>query len=139
MMFHSMKASARLWVGDATAGGQICDATRIHDMLQRRVPGLLILCLAATGPATAQTDSAAAPRPIESAGVFRASALVDSVFVDRQLPRATVDGGDFTAYLMARLGVRDLPAQLGFTVTVDTSFIRIGGRIGDLPGEARQA
>jgi hypothetical protein len=76
---------------------------------------------------------------ISSEGVPRASALVDSVYVDRLLRRATVDGGDFTAYLMARLGVRDLPPDLGYRVTVDTSLIRIGGRIADLPPDARMA
>jgi hypothetical protein len=61
------------------------------------------------------------------------------VYVDRLLPSALVDGGDFTAYLMARLGVRTLPADFGYRVTVDSTLIRIGGRIADLPAEARQA
>jgi hypothetical protein len=63
---------------------------------------------------------------------------VDSVFIDCQLLRATVDGGDFTAYLMARLGVR-LPPDLGYRVTVDSTGLRIGGRVSDLPREAREA
>jgi hypothetical protein len=65
--------------------------------------------------------------------------VVDSVYVDRLLPVATVDGGDFTAYLMARLGARNLPPDFGYRVAVDTSMLRIGGRISDLPPEARAA
>jgi hypothetical protein len=86
----------------------------------------------------AQTAAEPVSRPITVTGVTRASALVDSVFIDRQLPRATVDGGDFTAYLMARLGVR-LPPDLGYRVTVDSTGLRIGGRVSDLPREAREA
>ena len=96
------------------------------------VTALFTSSLAAQG-----TDSTA--RPISPEGVLRASALVDSVYVDHKLPRAIVDGGDFTAYLMARLGVRTLPPDFGYRVTVDSSLIRIGGRIADLPSEARQS
>jgi len=86
---------------------------------------------------SAQSDPG--PRAITPEGVLRASALVDSVFVDRQLLRATVDGGDFAAYLMARLGARALPPDFGYQVLVDTTLLRIGGRIADLPPEARRA
>jgi hypothetical protein len=78
-------------------------------------------------------------KPIAQDGVFRASALVDSVYIDRQLPGATVDGGDFAAYLMARLGARNLPPDFGYRVAIDTSLIRIGGRVADLPPDARRA
>ncbi len=108
-------------------------------MLIRAAAPLLILSTLMASPAGAQTDSNVVPRPIDAGGVFRASALVESVFVDHQLPRATVDAGDFTAYLMARLGVRDIPADFRYTVTVDSGLIRIGGRISELPAEARQA
>lgn len=65
--------------------------------------------------------------------------MVDSVFVDRRLRTADVDAGDFTAYLMARLGVTTLPPDFGFRVSADTSLLSLGGRISDLPAEARQA
>jgi hypothetical protein len=101
---------------------------------------IILLGLSLALPLHAQTAPPdTASLRISSEGVPRASALVDSVFVDRLLHRATIDGGDFTAYLMARLGVRDLPTDLGYRVTIDTSLIRIGGRIGDLPPEARMA
>ena len=99
-----------------------------------------LLALAAAGALQAQTARPdTTPLRITPEGVTRASALVDSVYVDRQLRQATVDGGDFTAYLMARLGVRALPPEFGYRVIVDTSLIRIGGRIADLPAEARRA
>jgi hypothetical protein len=97
---------------------------------------LLASCLAST-VAAQSADSIA--RPISADGVTRASALVDSVYVDRLLPSAVVDGGDFTAYLMARLGVRTLPPDFGYRVTVDSNLIRIAGGVADLPLEARQA
>jgi hypothetical protein len=64
---------------------------------------------------------------------------VDSVFVERSLRGAVVDGGDFSAYLMARLGVRPIPPSLGFRVTVDTEHILLHGRIRDLPPQAAAA
>lgn len=101
---------------------------------------IILLALGPAFPLQAQTDPPdTLPRPISPEGVPRASALVDSVYVDRLLHQATVDGGDFTAYLMARLGVRDLPPDFGYRVAIDSSLIRIGGRIADLPGEARLA
>lgn len=76
---------------------------------------------------------------ITGEGVLRASAVVDSVYIDRLLPAATVSGGDFTAYLMARLGIRRLPPDFHYRVAVDSTQIRIGGRVSELPAEARAA
>jgi hypothetical protein len=76
---------------------------------------------------------------ITTEGVVRASAAVDSVYLDRRIPGTTVSGGDFAAYLMARLGTRRFPPDFGFRVQVDSSQIRIGGRVADLPPEARNA
>ena len=106
-----------------------------------RTGGLLLIGTVAllTQPATLRAQADTAAREITAAGVFRASALVDSVFVDRQLARAIVDGGDFTAYLMARLGARALPPDFGFRVTIDTTLLRVAGRIADLPPDARRA
>jgi hypothetical protein len=101
------------------------------------VPAALSAALWAV-PLTGQTSDSAW-KPIAPAGVLRASALVDSVFVDRQLAQATVDAGDFAAYLMARLGASNLPPDFGYRVAIDASGIRIGGRVSDLPPEARQA
>jgi hypothetical protein len=78
-------------------------------------------------------------QPIVPAGVLRASAAVDSVFIDRVSPSTTVAGGDFAAYLIARLGAPGLPPDFGYRVRVDSTQLRIGGRIDDLPAEARRA
>jgi hypothetical protein len=100
---------------------------------------MLLLLAVTTLPLAAQTDREPSSQPITAEGVARASALVDSVFIDRVLPRATVEGGDFTAYLMARLGVQAIPPDFAYRVTVDTTGLCIGGRITDLPREARAA
>lgn len=110
-------------------------------------PAILTLALLLAATATAMPAPAHGQMPdepgawaaITGPGVARAAAQVDSVYVDRQLPLVTIAGGDFAAYLMARLGLRSIPPDFGFRVAVDTSLIRIGGRISDLPAEARQA
>jgi hypothetical protein len=99
--------------------------------------GLAVTLQAAPQLVAQQGDSGW--KPIATEGVLRASALVDSVYIDRRLRQATVDGGDFTAYLMARLGIRTLPPDFGYRVLVDSSAIRIGGRIADLPPDAQRA
>lgn len=71
-------------------------------------------------------------------GVMRASAKVDSVFIDRRTSEVTIGGGDFGSYLMARLGVLPIPEDLKLRVAVDTQKILIYGRVGDLPELARQ-
>lgn len=73
-----------------------------------------------------------------NAGVLRAAGTVDSVFVTRLLDSATVDAGDWTAYLMARLGVRPIP-EMGLRVTVDSTRLRVHGKVGDIPREAQIA
>lgn len=75
---------------------------------------------------------------ITNAGVVRAAGRVDSVFVARLRDTASVDAGDWTAYLMARLGVRPIP-EMALRVTIDSQRLRIRGRISDLPPEARTA
>lgn len=102
-------------------------------------PFLILASLLVAAPLAAQTSAPPAGRPISNAGVPRAAAVVDSVYLDKLLPRAVVDGGDFTAYLMARLGVGALPPDFAFTVQMDSVLIRMGGRISDLPAEARRS
>lgn len=74
---------------------------------------------------------------LTTAGIYRASAVVDSVFVDRTLPYSTVGSGDFASYLMARLGVIPIPHDLGFRVSIDSTAIILNGRARDLPEQAR--
>lgn len=91
---------------------------------------LVILSLPAPLPAQAGGDS------MTNAGVVRAAGAVDSVFLLRTRQSDTVAGGDWAAYLMARLGVRPIPRDLRLRVIVDPTVIRISGRIADLPREA---
>jgi len=76
---------------------------------------------------------------IRPEGVARASAVVDSVFVDQSLPQGFVFAGDWGAYLMARLGIVPIPPALKIEVLADTTRILLRTRIGDLPPEAQQA
>ncbi|MDH4130222.1 MAG: hypothetical protein OEW17_01755 [Gemmatimonadota bacterium] len=99
----------------------------------------MLLLVAAPLGAQTGADGDAAWRPITADGILRASALVDSVYIDRQLPQARVDGGDFAAYLLARLGAGALPADFGYRVSMDTTRVRIGGRVTDLPAMAKQS
>jgi hypothetical protein len=105
----------------------------------RSVCGILALVPLFARPGTAQVTGDTAWRPITAGGILRASALVDSVYIDRQLPQAKVDGGDFTAYLLARVGAGAVPPDFGYRVAMDTTKVRIGGRVSDLPAEARQS
>ena len=106
------------------------------------------LCLASTllavglltppsSRAQTATPPPAAPGRLSDAGVYRASALVDSVYVDRLSPEAFVEGGDFASYLVARLGVRPVPDNLAIDVVVDTGAVTLSGRVQDLPEAVR--
>ena len=94
------------------------------------------ICLAAVGELRAQVAELTGD-PLTNEGVVRASALVDSVFIDKLIPRATAGAGDFASHLMARLGVVPIPADLRFRVMVDSQRILLRGRSADLPAAAR--
>jgi len=101
-------------------------------------PAALVLALCAatgiTGVARAQSHGV---DTLSNAGVVRASGVVDSVFVKKVRPAATIAGGDWTSYMMARLGIRPIPAGMGIHVDVDTARIELAGTIGELPPEAQ--
>lgn len=88
---------------------------------------LIATPLAAQGGADSMTN----------AGVVRAAAAVDSVFLARTRNTDTVSAGDWAAYLMARLGVKPIPPDLRLKVRADSGAIHIFGRIADLPRDAR--
>lgn len=100
-----------------------------------RIPAGLLLAVLAVAPATAQSNPA--PGRLSLAGVMRASAVVDSVFVDRTGTAGAIDGGDWASYLLARLGAGEVPDSLGIVVDIDTARIEVRGRIQDLPAETR--
>ncbi|HEV8613591.1 MAG TPA: hypothetical protein VGQ73_08760 [Gemmatimonadales bacterium] len=93
----------------------------------------VILFLLAVLPLQAQ----APPGKITRAGVARAQAVVDSVFLDRTAREGTIEGGDWASYLMARLGVEPLPENTEILIAVDSLHIVLSGRLQDLPQEAR--
>lgn len=74
--------------------------------------------------------------PFSSPGVVRATAAVDSVFINRVTSQVFIPGGDWGSYLMARLGVVPIPADLRLHVSVDSQRILVHGRIADLPRDA---
>ncbi|HEY9382443.1 MAG TPA: hypothetical protein VIP80_02910 [Gemmatimonadales bacterium] len=77
------------------------------------------------------------PGRISRAGVARAQAVVDSVFLDRKSLEGTIEGGDWASYLMARLGVEPIPENTEIEIAVDSAHIVLSGRLQDLPQEAR--
>lgn len=93
----------------------------------------LLLLLAAAWP-PAQNGAGR----ITPAGVARAQAIVDSVFLDRKAREGFIEGGDWASYLMVRLGVTPLPDSIGIQVTTDSQAITFSGRIQDLPPEGRE-
>lgn len=97
---------------------------------------ILVLCsvLLLQTPVSPDTTGAL----MTNAGVLRAAGRVDSVFVARLLDSATIDAGDWTAYLMARLGVKPIP-EMGLRVLVDPARLRVRGELRDIPAEARSA
>ena len=97
---------------------------------------LVGLLLTVTAPAAGQSPPPAGSR-ITNIGVLRSAATVDSVFLLRTHLVDTVDVGDFTAYILARLGVPPFDDSLAFRVTIDTARVRIAGRLADFPPEAR--
>ena len=74
---------------------------------------------------------------ITPAGVVRAQAVVDSVFLERTMSTGWIEAGDWASYLMGRLGVTPFPDSIGLVVLVDSQAITFRGRIQDLPEEAR--
>ena len=93
----------------------------------------LLLLLAAAGLPVQNGTGRITP-----AGVARAQAVVDSVFLDRKAREGFIEGGDWASYLMVRLGVTPLPDSIGIQVTTDSQAITFSGRIQDLPPEGRE-
>lgn len=77
--------------------------------------------------------------PLSNAGVQRAAARLDSVFVSRTKPRTMIRGGDFGSYLIARLGVVPIPPDLTLRVVVERDQMALTGRMRDLPVRTRDA
>lgn len=103
---------------------------------RRVVAGLAILLTPLV--AAAQDASSALPgSSITNEGVFRADSAVNAVFLERTRLTDTVDVGDFTAYLIARMGAPPFEEGLAFRVTADSVRARISGRLMDFPADTR--
>lgn len=102
--------------------------------------GCLVVALLGPQIALGQAPAEAArsagvhgPARLSSAGVYRAAARVDSVYVERINRQAFVDAGDFASYLIARLGVKPFPDDLAIAVGVDTGAVTLSSQVQQLP------
>ncbi len=95
---------------------------------------IAVILTVLTSPVAAQQQGGSR---LTNEGVVRAGSTVDSVFLERTHLVDTVNVGDFTAYLLARLGVPPFADSLGFRVSSDTSRFRISGRMMDFPADTR--
>jgi hypothetical protein len=95
----------------------------------------LIGSVGLAGQASAQ-DTLPGAR-ITNAGVVRANAITDSVFIRRTRLIDTVEIADFTSLMLAQIGAPPFDDSLAFKVTSDLQRIRISGRIMDFPPENR--
>ncbi len=101
---------------------------------RRRIAHLLVGALLFGGAVTLPAQQLDGAR-LTNAGVVRATAQVDSVFIRRVAAAVTIDVGDFAAYLLARVGAPPFPDSTGFRVTADSHLVRISGRLRDFPPE----
>ncbi|MGQ0703892.1 MAG: hypothetical protein ACT4PM_12235 [Gemmatimonadales bacterium] len=98
---------------------------------------LLVLVTSVAAQSPAPVEGARGEGRISRAGVARAQAVVDSVFLDRLVPQGQIEAGDWASYLMARLGVEPIPENTEITVVADTEHVQFSGRLQDLPEDAR--
>ena len=103
-----------------------------------RTVNAFVLLMALLAPAEALAQDVVLDS-VTQAGVTRASAVVDAVFVDRFLPDGRVGVGDWASYLMARLGVIPIPSDVRVMVRSDTDRVVISSRIQDLNTPTRTA
>lgn len=103
----------------------------------RRVVAVLAIVVVPLVAAAQDATSALPGSSITNEGVFRADSAVNAVFLERTRLTDTVDVGDFTAYLIARMGAPPFEAGLAFRVTADSARARIAGRLMDFPADTR--
>jgi hypothetical protein len=99
---------------------------------------LAVSRLVGQSPPSASPPVFDSPGRISRMGVVRAQAMVDSVFLDRKINQGYIDGGDWAAYLMARLGVDPIPENTAIAVVIDSTHVEFSGRLQDLPEDARK-
>ena len=96
---------------------------------------VMMLLAGAAGSAAGQ-DSLPGSR-ITNAGVVRATTATAAVFLDRTRERDTIDIGDFTSLMLAKIGAPPFSDSLAFKVTSDTQLVRVSGRLMDFPADSR--
>jgi hypothetical protein len=74
---------------------------------------------------------------ITNAGVVRATGATSAVFIARTRLRDTIDIGDFTSLMLAKIGAPPFDDSLAFKVTADSGRIRVSGRLMDFPADSR--
>lgn len=109
----------------------------MQTLLRDRVTAVLLAL--ALGPFASVAPAQVPQDSVTQMGVARASAVVDAVFVDRLIPRGTVGAGDWASYLMARLGIVPIPADVRVRVRSDSNLVRISSRVRDLNAQTRAA
>jgi hypothetical protein len=113
----------------------IVRVTHHGDGMTFRWTAIAVLLVAVARPANGQ-DTLPGSR-ITNAGVIRATAATDSVFIARLRTVDTLDIGDFAAFLLAQIGAPRFDDSLAFKVTSDSLRVRISGRIMDFPASSR--
>ena len=81
---------------------------------------VVAVLVALVTPRIARAQDSLRGSRITNAGVVRANAATDSVFVLRATLVDTVDIGDFASYLLAHIGAPPFPDSLAFRVTSDS-------------------
>jgi hypothetical protein len=108
-------------------------------MTRRMIPAALAAVTVSLATAAGTARGQEFGDRVTQAGVMRASAVVDAVFVDRLRAEGIVGPGDWASYLMARLGIVPIPANLNVHVSSDSARVQVSSRIDELPPEARVA
>ena len=97
---------------------------------------LATLILMASGASARGQDTLPGSR-ITNAGVVRATSATAAVFIARTRLRDTIDIGDFTSLMLAKIGAPPFDDSLAFKVTADSQRVRISGRLMDFPPDSR--
>jgi hypothetical protein len=97
---------------------------------------LTMLILMAAGRTARGQDTLPGSR-ITNAGVVRATRATAAVFISRTRLRDTIDIGDFTSLMLAKIGAPPFDDSLAFKVTADPQRVRISGRLMDFPADSR--
>jgi len=113
-------------------------ATAMHTSFRAGRVSAVLLVLG-LGSLTPVARAQMAEDSVTQVGVSRASAVVDAVFVDRLIPQGRVGAGDWASYLMARLGIVPIPADVRVRVRSDSNLVRISSRVRDLNAQTRAA